>query len=501
MNITDKLGRTPLDYAIEGNQIDSSLLLIDAGADIRKTLQYHHMSTPCTYAALNLHIAIVQRLSIRQMHEEANKFWHETIIWALESPFLRRPERVTLLREILHLQKDPTCSSLRWARKETNLFCYIKYKEEGHLLLHYDFAGINLESPLGLPLLKSVIKNPHATECLLDNGTDVNYQDSRGKTALMSLSKIFRPYSCSSPRLWGQSNIVTLRNMLMAGADTRITDKCYCACTPQGCTAVDMLSDPLNRFQLFGCILWLTTIEEYKENEEVKHNLLVFFRRKLFTKLRIHHICCHSSYNHYDNKKDLYEHRQYSSMLDRRMAHLKMRPYHELKGLLSQYVAQSVIKLRRSNVKVCIFSHNHYPLGYNLTVNHIQPIHAIDYHNDKFIDDFTFTPLVSDWKDDIKSFKECAQKDYQQRISETPENEHERIHKWYKSLTDWVDQVRTMATKFEEQGGQFHMEDDLEMDIDFDANDDLRVNTALPILAVIAGSIYSILATNLFQSG
>jgi hypothetical protein len=59
---------------------------------------------------------------------------------------------------------------------------------------------------------------------------------------------------------------------------------------------------------------------------------------------------------------------------------------------------------------------------------------------------------------------------------------------------DWLNQVRDMATTLEEHKDQFDMNDDFEM------INNLGANAALPVLAVVAGSIFSILATNLFMS-
>lgn len=87
-----------------------------------------------------------------------------------------------------------------------------------------------------------------------------------------------------------------------------------------------------------------------------------------------------------------------------------------------------------------------------------------------------------------------VQKDYRQRICEATENEHERIHKWYNSTMDWLNQVRYLAKKFEEHGDQLDVDDNFEMIIN------LGANAALPVLAVVAGSVFSILVTNLFPS-
>jgi hypothetical protein len=59
---------------------------------------------------------------------------------------------------------------------------------------------------------------------------------------------------------------------------------------------------------------------------------------------------------------------------------------------------------------------------------------------------------------------------------------------------DWLNQVRDMATKLEEHEDQFDMNDDFEM------IKNLGANATLPVLAVVAGSIFSVLATNLFIS-
>jgi hypothetical protein len=89
----------------------------------------------------------------------------------------------------------------------------------------------------------------------------------------------------------------------------------------------------------------------------------------------------------------------------------------------------------------------------------------------------------------MDSLEKKVQEDYQQRISEATESEHERIHKWYKSTMDWLNQVRDMATTLEEHEDQFGMNNDFEM------IHNLGVNAALPILAVVAGSVFSIMSS------
>lgn len=59
---------------------------------------------------------------------------------------------------------------------------------------------------------------------------------------------------------------------------------------------------------------------------------------------------------------------------------------------------------------------------------------------------------------------------------------------------DWSNEVRYWAKRFEEHGDQLDNEDNFEM------IKNLGANAALPVLAVFAGSVFSILVTNLFQS-
>lgn len=192
--------------------------------------------------------------------------------------------------------------------------------------------------------LSSVLYSPHAVKLCLENGSKVNFRDEKGRTALIKLSMYFYYWQGETP-----IDIITLRNLLISGADTRIVDKCRgCACAPQGCGPGDMLFRRLIRESPFfstslHSILWLTTIEEYRGTEDTKQSLLVIIRLSLFNELGITHICCEGFHTKRTNRT-LCEHKRYSKLLDERMALFKRHSYTEIKGILSKFIARVIVQ-------------------------------------------------------------------------------------------------------------------------------------------------------------
>jgi hypothetical protein len=375
VDVKDTWGYTPLYYAIMSNRVDTALLLIDAGADTQY-LQ-HRFRTHMYHAVLNgyytLIIAIIKRLYYNQRYDDAVFFWFEAII----TVFHERPNTrhlMAFLRELLNSIDDPSHAFLLLSSGwKENLFHYIGYQEEGNLLLEYGFTGINQVNSRGEHPLSSVVKYPHAVKFYLESGIEVNLLDAKGRTALMGLTESFSSYLGFD---YTPTDIITLRSLLMSGADTRIVDDCRgCACAPQGCSAGDILIQhvPMN-FENLSVILWLTTIEEYRETEEAKQSLLPGLRQTLFTQFKVAHICCLRSRIKRTNR-NVCEHRRYSKMLDERMDLLKRLSYNELKGLLSQYTARLIVQLEYMIVyRVCLVSYNRFLLAYRADLSYRQPI-------------------------------------------------------------------------------------------------------------------------------
>lgn len=255
-------------------------------------------------------------------------------------------QSMTLLRELLQLLDDPIHIFSQRPGENENLFRFIQTQEQGNLLLEYGFTGTNQVDSQGKHTLSSVIGYPHAVKFCLENGSEVNFRDEKGRTALIKLSRIFGVNSWNGAT---SNDIITLRNLLISGADTRMVDKCRgCACAPQGCGPGDMLfrtfiwEEDFFPNSLFS-IPWLLTIEEYRGIEDAKQTLLVILRQSLFNELGITHICCESFRTKHTNRT-LCEHRRYSKILDERMELLKTGSYTELKSTLLQYIARYIVQ-------------------------------------------------------------------------------------------------------------------------------------------------------------
>lgn len=207
--------------------------------------------------------------------------------------------RVQLLRQYSNVNK--ILVNGEWGRKG-NLMHIAADLEEAECLIENGFDDFHRENSEGLLPVVTLSHDIELVRFCLRNGTDVNYQDGRGRPLIFSLlANVARTRDSLSYAVHGEESRNRLRGLrifLTKGANPFLADNCRCPCAPSGCSSAAVFrlcSHPGNRPETTALevIEWLSIIDEFYGQEEARAVLLSLVRRLKFDEMDMTHVCCH----------------------------------------------------------------------------------------------------------------------------------------------------------------------------------------------------------------
>ncbi|KAI8689182.1 hypothetical protein NCS55_00174600 [Fusarium keratoplasticum] len=302
VDVTDKLGATPLMYAAAMGQIEVAKLLILRGAgpglrDARRDWTFLDYAFVCKH----WNLALNALLTIQTMVKPS--IFQHVVQYALVRAFRHRnalTEDTTFLPKLIQLSDNVNFTFEDDGVKDNNLMHYAGTLETASTLVQCGFNGFNQKNSKGkvaINSLASFCKAPLIQFCL-ERGTDVGNVDNNGRTILF--------HFVSRLAWFGEINwdiIDSIKLCLGAGADPFITDDCICPCSPDGCHISSIFSNDfsfISRFHYptagsFWAFEILTLLEEYCGIQAAEKFLLSLYRRvQCDTRhISIAHVCCH----------------------------------------------------------------------------------------------------------------------------------------------------------------------------------------------------------------
>lgn len=303
IDVTDKLGTTPLMYAAAMGQTEVTMLLISRGAnlvlrDSRRQGSFLDYALFCNHwdLALDALLAIQPNLEPGVFQVTVQ----EVLISAFPISFLVSKRQLSFLPKIIQLSNDVNFTFDDGHVKDNTLMHYAYNLEIASALVQCGFSNFNQKNSKGKLAINSLARYPNVAviQFCLERGADAKNVSQHGRTIFFGLLAGLGEIG------WVTWDVIdSIKLCLSAGADPLIADNCVCPCSPDGChvssifdlgsSSRSILDPRPERIWIFEL---LTLLEEYRDIEAAERFLLSLHRRVLCDKphISIAHVCCHS---------------------------------------------------------------------------------------------------------------------------------------------------------------------------------------------------------------
>lgn len=303
IDVTDKLGTTPLMYAAAMGQTEVTMLLISRGAnlvlrDSRRRGSFLDYALFCNHwdLALDALLAIQPNLEPGVFQVTVQ----EVLISAFPISFLVSKRQLSFLPKIIQLSNDVNFTFDDGHVKDNTLMHYAYNLEIASALVQCGFSNFNQKNSKGKLAINSLARYPNVAviQFCLERGADAKNVSQHGRTIFFELLAGLGEIG------WVTWDVIdSIKLCLSAGADPLIADNCVCPCSPDGChvssifdlgsSSRSILDPRPERIWIFEL---LTLLEEYRDIEAAERFLLSLHRRVLCDKphISIAHVCCHS---------------------------------------------------------------------------------------------------------------------------------------------------------------------------------------------------------------
>jgi hypothetical protein len=375
INVTDKNGTTPLMYACAMGRVNLAKLLISKGADVGLIDRLRHRDF-IGYALARSHYKLIVDLAL---YEQGNFPQDAEFVGAL---FARRlalsmcSPRTTYYWDdnfcfedllLLTSKLDFTFADSHEETKDNNLMHYDVGLTNVRALIAHGFTGLDQRNSYGVtPIMKCIPDHPGSMDILIEHGVDFSAQDLSGRAPI---HYAVNDWTSSNPYSTNESSVRRSRCieiLLRAGARPESRDFCHCPCSPEGCTPAIVLAayfchpyeTLFSRQSIRNTVEWLCIIEERKDMEIMKSQLISFIRRARYDEMGLTHVCCSGDgrghwglWNHFmstayhlseeDKATIMWEQSDHTRQLESQIALLKTKSYTELRGVWLQQLRQS----------------------------------------------------------------------------------------------------------------------------------------------------------------
>lgn len=175
---------------------------------------------------------------------------------------------------------------------------------EAVALFDAGFKNIDYQNARGRTALMSAIQWGSYGLCkaIMARGAKVNQQDNNGTSALHMMCRKLRNiggsayYGDTSAVLWRISEkMVKIAMLLDQCADPLIRDGCRCPCSPEGCSPSTYLLSKVAMSSSYGYIWtlhWLLSLKEFQGPSTAQKALTDLIRVTQFNSLGMTHVCC-----------------------------------------------------------------------------------------------------------------------------------------------------------------------------------------------------------------
>lgn len=303
INAKDLWGFTPLMYAAASGYTESVVMLISKGAHpfARDRQGRTFLSLAIDRNHWKLLMAGINATRLDYNHKIYQVLVRHALVQSITPPFHRVGKEVRTNYVVqLILQCDNVNfqidSSHEGVTDET-LMVYAHTIEEARALVGQGFPAFNTTNSQGQLPIHSHRYNVELLKFCLDHGTDVNHVDNNGDTLLLTLLSTLSVTDHRKPNL-----LEAIRICMEHGADSSLSDKCKCPCSPDGCSSSSVFSHAFktsvdsfleSRVAWVWGFEWASTLEEY-HGKQAAHDLLCsLIRRIKFDQLGMTHVCCH----------------------------------------------------------------------------------------------------------------------------------------------------------------------------------------------------------------
>lgn len=386
INVTDKNGTTPLMYACAMGRVNLAKLLISNGAKLGATDKLRNRDS-LGYALARGHyrlafdLAVYYRGNFPEDAELIGAYFARTIALFMCSFGSRYAcwDEEFCFQDLLGLgsKLDFSFSDYHYGTKDNNLMHFPVGLTNAKALIAHGFTGIDQKNSDGItPIMECIPNYPDTMDILIEHGVDVNAKDLCGKTPMhYAVDK----WQSSDPYSTDENHTDRYRcteRLLRAGATVESHDFCRCPCSPEGCTPAMVFgayfchpNDFLCVHSISKTVEWLCILEENKDEDIMKSQLISLIRRARFDQMEMTHTCCSngtgnwgrlrsfmsysSSLSEEDEATVMWEQCDRISQLESQISQLKTESYQEIRGVWLQQLRQS---------------HNHYLRRYNLPV-------------------------------------------------------------------------------------------------------------------------------------
>lgn len=317
---TDQHGMTPLVYATAYGAVESTKMLLMAGADpyhrdeltgmgmwyyaiscqqtefIQEVLGFY-MATNSKMARTALEICLWIRMIHREPYlEDLSIIWRNT-------PY-RTLEYLLQLRSTQRLSFYQNLSLLHFCRDDN----------EARLLLTYSCDGINRQNNRGYTPMMVISRHTAPADALgmlVEQSADVETQDNHGMNALhhLTTSTMDRTFW----DLYGKENLTNWLDatavLLSAGGNINQRDNCSCPCSSDGCSPIraifwkddNSFHSRKNALEAIPWILELFLVLSHSGQERsLAQAVLDLHRYQTFEEWGMIHTCCIHDGGHWD---------------------------------------------------------------------------------------------------------------------------------------------------------------------------------------------------------